>query len=173
MTGLNSVEYVSTLLSQVNVASEMLSTNSDSLIETLARKIAEVKELSEEIKSLRSASARARAGEMIAKSKNGVVVERVDGLAPADLRELAIAVRANAAIKAVVLGGITPTGGVALVAATGAGVKTAAGELIAQAAKKVGGGGGGKGDIATAGGKIVEALDEALQLALLAAAEIV
>jgi alanyl-tRNA synthetase len=45
--------------------------------------------------------------------------------------------------------------------------------LIAQAAKKVGGGGGGKGDIATAGGKIVEALDEALQLSMLAAAEIV
>ena len=173
VTGLNSVEYVSTLLSQVNVASEMLSTNSDSLIETLARKIAEVKELGDEIKSLRSASARARAGEMIQKNKNGVVVERVDGLAPADLRELAIAVRVNAAIKAVVLGGITPTGGVALVAATGAGVKAAAGELIAQAAKKVGGGGGGKGDIATAGGKIVEALDEALQLSMIAAAEIV
>ena len=173
VTGLNSVEYVSTLLNQVNVASEMLSTNPDSLIETLARKIAEVKELGEEIKSLRSASARARAGEIIKKNKNGVVVERIDGLAPADLRELAIAVRANAVIKAVVLGGITPTGGVALVAATGAGVKTAAGELIAQAAKKVGGGGGGKGDIATAGGKIVEALDEALQLSMLAAAEIV
>jgi alanyl-tRNA synthetase len=173
VTGLNSVEYVSTLLNQVNVASEMLSTNSDALIETLARKIAEVKELGEEIKSLRSASARARAGEMIVRNKNGVVVERVDGLAPADLRELAIAVRLNPVIKAVVLGGVTPTGGVALVAATGAGIKTAAGELIAQAAKKVGGGGGGKGDIATAGGKIVEALDEALQLSMLAAAEIV
>ena len=173
VTGLNSVEYVSTLLNQVNVASEMLSTNSEALIETLARKIAEVKELGDEIKSLRSASARARAGEMILKNKNGVVVERVDGLAPADLRELAIAVRLNPVIRAVVLGGITPTGGVALVAATGAGVKTPAGELIAQAAKKVGGGGGGKGDIATAGGKIVEALDEALKLSMLAAAEIV
>ena len=173
VTGLNSVEYVSTLIGQVNVASEMLSTSPSSLIETLARKIAEVKELGEEIKSLRSASARARSGEMIQKNKNGVVVERVDGLAPADLRELAIAVRANVAIKAVVLGGITPTGGVALVAATGTGIKTAAGELIAQAAKKVGGGGGGKGDIATAGGKIVSALDEALQLAMLAAAEVV
>ena len=173
VTGLNSVEYVSTLLNQVNVASEMLSTNSEALIETLARKIAEVKELGDEIKSLRSASARARAGEMISKNKDGVVVERVDGLVPADLRELAIAVRLNSAIKAVVLGGITPSGGVALVAATGAGVKTAAGELIAQAAKKVGGGGGGKGDIATAGGKIVEALDEALKLSMLAAAEIV
>ena len=173
VTGLNSVEYVSALLNQVNVASEMLSTNSEALIETLARKIAEVKELGDEIKSLRSASARARAGEMIVKNNNGVVVERVDGLAPADLRELAIAVRLNPAIKAVVLGGITPSGGVALVAATGVGIKTAAGELIAQAAKKVGGGGGGKGDIATAGGKIVEALDEALQLSMLAAAEIV
>jgi alanyl-tRNA synthetase len=173
VTGLNSVDYVSTLLNQVNVASEMLSTNSEALIETLARKIAEVKELGDEIKSLRSAAARARAGEMIVKNKNGVVVERVDGLAPADLRELAIAVRLNPVIKAVVLGGITPSGGVALIAATGAGIKTAAGELIAQAAKKVGGGGGGKGDIATAGGKIVEALDEALQLSMLAAAEIV
>jgi alanyl-tRNA synthetase len=173
VTGLNSVEYVSTLLNQVNVASEMLSTNSEALIETLARKIAEVKELGDEIKSLRSASARARAGEMVSKNKDGVVVERIDGLAPADLRELAIAVRLNPAIKAVVLGGITPSGGVALVAATGAGVKTPAGELIAQAAKKVGGGGGGKGDIATAGGKIVEALDEALKLSMLAAAEIV
>ena len=72
------------------------------------------------------------------------------------------------------LGGVTPTGGVALVAATGAGVKSSAGDLIAQAAKKVGGGGGGgKGDIATAGGKIVEAIDEALQLSVLAANEIV
>ena len=58
-------------------------------------------------------------------------------------------------------------------AATGAGVRTSAGDLIALAAKKVGGGGGGKGDIATAGGKIVDALDEALQLAVTAAGEIV
>ncbi|GBL21466.1 alanine--tRNA ligase [Acidimicrobiaceae bacterium] len=123
VTGQNSLAYVSTLLDQVNVASEMLSTNSEALIETLARKIAEVKELGDEIKSLRSSAARARAGSMIEKSSNGVVVERVDGLAPADLRELAIAVRLNPSIKAVVLGGITPTGGVALVAATGVGLK--------------------------------------------------
>ena len=105
--------------------------------------------------------------------KNGVVVERVDGLTPGDMRELAIAVRSNTAIKVVVLGGVTPSGGVALVAATGAGVKVSAGDLIAQAAKKVGGGGGGKGDIATAGGKNAEALDEALQLAVLAAHDLV
>ncbi len=42
---------------------------------------------------------------------------RVDGLAPGDLRELAIAVRNLPGVDAVVLVGETPTGGVALVAA--------------------------------------------------------
>jgi alanyl-tRNA synthetase len=44
-----------------------------------------------------------------------------------------------------------------------------AGDLIKEAAKAVGGGGGGKGDVATAGGKLPEGLDRALQLAAEAA----
>jgi alanyl-tRNA synthetase len=68
---------------------------------------------------------------------------------------------------------VTSTGGVALVSATGAGVSTPAGDLISQAAKMVGGGGGGKGDIATAGGKNVAALDEALLAAAQASSKIV
>ena len=173
VTGLNSVDYMIATSKQLNSLGELLGTNTESLVDAVSRKIAEVKELSDEIKSLRSAAARGRASELVGKHKNGVVVERIDGLVPADLRELAIAIRQNSAIKAVVLGGVVPSGGVALVAATGAGVKTSAGDLIALAAKKVGGGGGGKGDIATAGGKIVDALDEALQLAVTAAGEIV
>ena len=173
VTGLNSVDYMIATSKQLNSLGELLGTNTESLVDAVSRKIAEVKELNDEIKSLRSAAARGRASELVGKHKNGVVVERIDGLVPADLRELAIAIRQNSAIKAVVLGGVVPSGGVALVAATGAGVKTSAGDLIALAAKKVGGGGGGKGDIATAGGKIVEALDEALQLAVTAAGEIV
>ena len=172
VTGLNSVDYMIATSKQLNSLGELLGTNTESLVDAVSRKIAEVKELNDEIKSLRSAAARGRASELVGKHKNGVVVERIDGLVPADLRELAIAIRQNSAIKAVVLGGVVPSGGVALVAATGAGVKTSAGDLIALAAKKVGGGGGGKGDIATAGGKIVEALDEALQLAVTAAGEI-
>jgi len=93
-------------------------------------------------------------------------------MSPGDLRELAIAIRSNTAIKAVVLGGVTPTGGVALVAATSSTLKTSAGELISEAAKIVGGGGGGKGDIATAGGKNIGALDQALQVAALASKNI-
>jgi alanyl-tRNA synthetase len=44
-----------------------------------------------------------------------------------------------------------------------------AGDLIKDAAKAVGGGGGGKGDIATAGGKNPDGLDEALRIAEAAA----
>ena len=46
-----------------------------------------------------------------------------------------------------------------------------AGDLIKDAAKAVGGGGGGKGDIATAGGKNPEGLDEALRIAAEAAGQ--
>jgi alanyl-tRNA synthetase len=64
-----------------------------------------------------------------------------------------------------VLAGITDTGGVSMVAATASSVAVPASSLIAAAAKAVGGGGGGKGDIATAGGKSPEHLDEAIRLA--------
>ena len=69
----------------------------------------------------------------------------------------------------VVLGGVTDSGGVSLVAAVTPSPARSAGELIKDAAKAVGGGGGGKGDIATAGGKNPEGLDEALRIAAEAA----
>ena len=96
------------------------------------------------------------------------MVTRVDGLSPNDLRDLAIAVR-QAGATSVVLGGISDSGGVSLVAAVQPAAGRVAGDLIRDAAKAVGGGGGGKGDIATAGGKNPDGLDEALRIAEAAA----
>lgn len=172
VTGQNAIDYVISTARTIQKLNELLDTNSAALIDVVSRKVVEAKELNDEIKSLRLAAARGRATELITKSLNGVVVQRVDQLMPADLRELALAIRANKEIKAVVLGGVTPSGGVALVAATGAGVATPAGELISQAAKLVGGGGGGKGDVATAGGKNASALDDALLAALQATSKL-
>jgi alanyl-tRNA synthetase len=56
------------------------------------------------------------------------------------------------------------------VAAVAPGTAGGAGPLIAAAARAVGGGGGGKGDVATAGGKHPERIDEAIALAREAAA---
>ena len=114
-------------------------------------------------------AAMGQAAELAASATGGVLVSRVDGLAPGELRDLALAVRQQAGIEAVILGGLTPTGGVTLVAAITAAFGGQASDLIKDAAKAVGGGGGGKGDIATAGGKNPEGLDQALELARQAA----
>ena len=129
------------------------------------RKVEEVRSLNDEIKALRAKLASAHARDLAESAVNGAVVTRIDGLGAGELRDLAIAVRAVSGIRAVVLGGVTDTGGVSLVAATASSVAVPAGSLIAAAAKVVGGGGGGKGDIATAGGKFPEHLDEAIRLA--------
>jgi alanyl-tRNA synthetase len=98
-----------------------------------------------------------------------VVVTRLDGLAPSDLRELAIAVRQQPGIRAAVLVGVSDAGGVSLASAVAPDAGLEAGALIKDAARAVGGGGGGKGPVATAGGKDASAIDEALAIARQAA----
>ena len=137
----------------------------DDLVAGVRRKLEENRQLADEIKVLRSQIARGRSSEIAAGAVNGVIVQRVDDMTPADLRELAIAVRDQPNIRRVVLIGATPSGGVALVAAVDPAEGIAASSLMSGAAKAVGGGGGGKGDIATAGGKDPSGIDDALRLA--------
>lgn len=137
----------------------------DDVVAGLQRKLEDVRDLHDELKKLRSKLATERAGELAATGVDGVVVARVDDLDPSDLRSLAVAVRNQPSIHTVVLGGVAPSGGVSLVAAVDPKSGRVAGDLIKDAARAVGGGGGGKGDVATAGGKKPEGLDEALRLA--------
>ncbi len=137
----------------------------DDVLGGVQRKLDEIKTLNDEIKTLRGQIAIGRAGSLAAEATDGAVVVRVDGLAPGDLRELAIAVRQQPDIRAVVLIGETPSGGVGLVAAVTPGGDEPAAVLIADAARAVGGGGGGKGDVATAGGKHPNGIPEALAIA--------
>ena len=125
----------------------------DDLVGGVQRKLDELRALADEVKVLRAKLATGRAGELAATAADGAVVQRVDGLAPGDLRDLAIAVRNEPGVDVVVLAGETPTGGVSLVAAVRPGLGVEAAALLRDAARAVGGGGGGKGDIATAGGK--------------------
>lgn len=155
VTGANAVEYVLAHHRTLTAAASLLGAQPSELVSAIQRKIDENKALGEELRSLRAAQATSRASEMAASAQGGVVVSRVDGVTPNDLRELALAIRQNAAIKIVVLGGVTDTGGVALVATVSSDVSVAAGDLIRDAAKAVGGGGGGKGDIATAVARIL------------------
>jgi alanyl-tRNA synthetase len=166
VVGESSVAHMQDQARTMTRVAHLLGGTADGLENAVVRKIDELKAANDEIKALRAKVAATRAREIAeSASATGGVVHRVDGLSPGELRDLAIAVRAVDGVRAVVLAGVTDTGGVSLVSATDAGVTGGAGPLIAAAAKAVGGGGGGKGDIATAGGKNPDGLPEALRLA--------
>ena len=119
----------------------------------------------DENRALRGQLAVGRAGELAAAAPDGVVVARVDDLTPADLRDLAVAVRQQPASD----GSCSPAprrpAACRSWPRSSPSEGVAAADLIRDAAKAVGGGGGGKGDIATAGGKNPDGLDDALRLA--------
>ncbi|MFM8310538.1 MAG: alanine--tRNA ligase [Ilumatobacteraceae bacterium] len=167
-TGVNTVRLLQRESAQVAEAARLVGAPADDLVGGVQRRLDEIKSLQDELRALRARLAAGRAEELAAEAASGVVVTRVDGLAPGDLRDLAVAVRQRG-IDIVVLGGISDSGGVSLVAAVAPASGRVAGDLIRDAAKAVGGGGGGKGDIATAGGKNPEGLDEALRIAEAAA----
>ena len=169
VTGEHSVRLLQRDEALVADVARLVGSAPEDLLIGVQRRLDEIKSLTDEVKTLRARLAMGRAAELAAAVSDGVVVTRVDGLSPGDLRDLAIAVRQQPAVEVVVLGGVTDTGGVSLVAAVDPSAGRVAGDLIKDAAKAVGGGGGGKGDIATAGGKNPEGLDEALRIAEAAA----
>ena len=154
---------------RIRAATDAMGVSTDELVDAVERRVAEVKELRARVRDLERAAAAGRSGELVAAAVDGVVVARVDGLDRDAVRDLAVAVRDHAGIRAVVLGSAPEGGGVTIVAAVTADSGFNASELIADAAKAVKGGGGKSPDLAVAGGKDPSALDAALDLARSAA----
>jgi alanyl-tRNA synthetase len=150
-------------------AASVLGVAPDHVVDGVEKMRDEVKALRDELKQLRREAAAGGAADLAAAAVDGIVVARADGGSRDDLKDLAVAVRQQPGIKAVVLIGEPEAGGVALVAAVTKDSGLDAPALLKDAAKAVGGGGGGKGDIATAGGREASNIDEALDLARVAA----
>jgi alanyl-tRNA synthetase len=151
-------------------AADALGTTADELPAAAEKVRSELKAMQAEIKSLRQKAAGSRAAELAATAVDGVVVARSDGTTRDEVRDLAVAVRRQSGIRAVVIGGVPDNGGVALVAAAAKESGIEAKTLIADAARTVGGGGGGKNpELAVAGGRDASRLDEALEQARAAA----
>ena len=168
-TGENTVRLMQREGAAIAEVARLVGTSTDDLVGGVQRRLDEIKTLSDELKAVRGKLAAGRASEIAATGSNGRVVARVDDLAPADLRDLAIAIRQQPGVEIVVLGGVSDSGGASLVAAVRPIAGRVASELIKGAAKAVGGGGGGKGDIVAAGGKNPAGIDEALSIAQAAA----
>ena len=165
LTGVATVDRAREMESLLGEAAGMLGAQSPlDLGEVAATRMAEIKQLQKEIAQLKQQMAVGQAPQLAAAAVDGVVVARVDDLERDSLRDLAVSVRDQADVHAVVLAGALAGGnGVALVSAVTPDSPLNAGVLIDDAKKTVGGGGKPSDDLAVAGGKHIEKIDEALE----------
>jgi alanyl-tRNA synthetase len=140
----------------------------EALRQELDRREDELKRLRKELDQVRmksAASAVASAGENV-KEVNGVKVlaHRADNLDRSQLRTLVDNFRNKIGSGVVIIGSVTD-GKVALIVGVTKDLtaKLPAGKIVGLVAQKVGGSGGGRPDMAEAGGKNPEALDQALR----------
>jgi alanyl-tRNA synthetase len=133
----------------------------------LERKEAEIKRLSKELERARmkSATATVSSAEEKVQVVGGIKVlaHRVDNLERPQMRTLVDNLRSKLGSGVVVLGS-TSDGKVALIVGVTKDLtsRVQAGKIIGPVAERVGGSGGGRPDMAEAGGKNPEALDDAL-----------
>jgi alanyl-tRNA synthetase len=145
-------------------AATLLRVTPEEVPERIEKALEERRALAQELDRARREAAGGDADALATGAVGGVIVARRDGGGRDELRELAVALRDRPGIRAVVLGGVPDGGGVALVAATTKDSGLVAYDLIADAARTVGGGAGkGKNpELSIAGGRDAAKLDDAL-----------
>lgn len=169
VTGTGPIERLRHEEAVLDETAELLGVPPDELVSGVQKRLAEIRSLRDELKSLRQQAAGSRADELVAAAVDGVVVARVDDVDRNELRDLAVTLRDRTEVRGVVLGGAPEGGGAALVAAVTPDSGLEAGALIADAAKTIKGGGGKDPALAVAGGKDPGGLDAALDQARAAA----
>ena len=132
------------------------------VVDGARKRLDEIKALRDEVKALKRQAAGGQATTLATRAVDGVLIERVEGLDRDSVRDLAVALRDQSGMRAVVLGTAPDGGGAALVAAVTADSGFHASELLKDAKALIKGGGGNDPLLAVAGGKDAEGLDAAL-----------
>jgi len=170
LTGRGALQYFRTLDDSAHALQQQLNTKLEDLPSYVRSLQEKQKALEKEIKDLRLRSATGggastASSEEAVSNVNGVklLARRVDDISGGDLRNLADTFRSKLKSGVVVLGSVTDSKVTLLTAVTKDLMdKVPANSLIAKLAPIVGGKGGGKADLAQAGGKDPDKLDEAL-----------
>ena len=162
VTGTGPIDRLRSEEERVRGAAELLGVPTEDLHGGIEKRLAELRAARDELKVLRKQLAGNQADDLVGAAVDGVVVARVDADSRDEVRDLAVALRDRPEIRAVVLGASPGGKGVTLVAAVDPSSGLDAAALIADAARTVGGGGGKGSELAAAGGKFPEHLDEAL-----------
>ena len=169
LTGAQVIDYYRQQESEVAAAAAMLKTSPDGLLDKIAALQAELKEAHSQIESLKSEAAKNAMGDVTdnVREIGGIrfLAARMEGVDANGLRELGDSLKEKLGECVIVLASVTD-GKVQLMAtATDGALKKGAhaGNLIKGIAKFVGGGGGGRPNMAMAGGKNPEGVDQALE----------
>ncbi len=166
LTGTATLERLRDNEARLAHAAALLKATPDELAGAIEKRLTELREVQDELRAARQAARAGEAAAIAEASTDGAVVARRDGLSADELRDLALAVRSQPGVRAVVLGGSPEAGKVTLVAAVEKGYPADAPQLVSAAARIVGGGGGGRNpELAMAGGRDASRLDEALDVA--------
>ncbi|MFL6267460.1 MAG: alanine--tRNA ligase [Actinomycetes bacterium] len=173
LTGLEALHYVDRERQLLAEVAALLKTRPEDAPEQLRRRLEALATATRELERLRVAGLEGLAADLagrVAREPGGwLVAERVPDATADDLRRIASSVRdrVGAGPGVVVLGSEVQAKAamVALLTTDLAASGAAARDVLARAAKAVGGGAGGKGDLASAGGRDPSRLDEALGIA--------
>jgi alanyl-tRNA synthetase len=173
LTGLEALHYLDRERQLLAEVAALLKTRPEDAPEQLRRRLDALATAQRELERLRVAGLERQAADLagrVAREAGGwLVAERVPGAGADDLRRIASAVRDRVGDgPGVVVLGSEANGKAAMVALLTsdlAGAGAAARDVLARAAKAVGGGAGGKGDLASAGGRDPSKLEEALGIA--------
>lgn len=163
VTGQGALDYIKTQENILETSAQILKTSKAEIPTSLEKLLTQRRNLEEQIKSLRSAQRSLEAKQLASKAQNGVLIERKDHATAEELRELALQLKNNFNLNAVVLVGTPDSTRVALVSAVSKTSGLVASDLILQAAKITGGGGGRQVEVAIAGGKDPSKIDEAIE----------
>ena len=165
ITGPAPINRLRDLESTLASASEKLGVPIDDVLEGIDKRIAENKEIKNELNEVRRALALNQVDALVEIAENGLVIAQVTGVDQDGLRELATAISSRGGIRAVVLGLAPEGGGAALVSIVTSDSGLDAGALVSESAKTIGGGGRLNSEMTVIGGRQPENLQEALDQA--------
>ena len=168
ITGPAVLKYLNELKDEQEEIARELKSNKEEILQKIKLNIKSLKEANKEIEKLEHDMAKDQISGILdaVKNKNGInyVIKKFEGVDVNTLRDLADEVR-NKVGSVVVLFATVNEGKLNFVCAVSKDLvekKISAGKIIREIAKVAGGGGGGRPDMATAGAKDIDKVEEAL-----------
>jgi alanyl-tRNA synthetase len=171
VTGSSAVEIVHELRRSEMAVARLLDCDQKGLSHKLEKVLAENRELKRELEKLRKSQAMGKISQIKENAKQiadvSVIITRTDDLSINEMKELCdeLIGSANGNTLAILATGGDKAGFVIKISKDLVKKGLHAGKLIKEVARIAGGGGGGRPDMATAGGKDVSKIDEALSQA--------